>query len=107
MRLRTRWPGLFLTETHPKVLYYALKRQPILLVLNHRLVWLQHKMNCKNGPEVNTDDEWDALISAWAAKQARETDRDEWPNDLQDRSGDVLKPLDEVHYWWPEKLPEC
>ena len=107
-RLRSRWPGLFLTETPPKVLYYALTRHRYSSApLEQRLEWLREKMRCPHGLAIDTDDKWDALISAWVAMQAKEADRKNWPVDLGDQPGDVFEPVGAVHYWSPEKLPRA
>lgn len=100
MRLRERWPDVLLTETHPKVLYFALHGSsyswPSTMV-----PWLHEKLGCIDGASVATDHQWDALISAWAAMKGHTR---AWLADLRALSTDALEPAGKVAYWWPEDL---
>lgn len=120
-RLRGQWPRLFVTETHPKVLYHALRsrkgqvyvyladgreRPPPKQVqaeysdLTQRNAWLRTQMPHASGVTPRDDHQWDALISAWAAYQSR---KDNWIDlvDLEDQR--MLDfPGGCVKYCWPE-----
>ena len=83
-RLRSTINGLYVTETHPKVLYFALKNaketdtekkktynygQELHDWLANKIQWTRQKRKEINRGLKITDNEhqWDALISAWAA----------------------------------------
>lgn len=99
--LRQQWPEIKLTETHPKVLYFTRTRR------RHRWEgesdmmrrWLEGELAC--AIQLANDHEFDALISAWAA---REGFSGRWPRDLRTipSSNQILEPAGAIHYWWPE-----
>ncbi|WP_366872916.1 hypothetical protein [uncultured Brevundimonas sp.] len=106
VRLRELWPNLFLTETHPKVLWEHLAggipypRQP---TLSHPgVVWLTEALEAEIHPA--NEHEFDALLSGWAADRAC---RGMWKLDLatiqarNQRSPNVSL-VEDVHYYWPE-----
>ena len=82
-RLRSTINGLYVTETHPKVLYFGLKNaketdtekktynygQELHDWLANKIQWTRQKRKEINRGLKITDNEhqWDALISAWAA----------------------------------------
>ncbi len=105
MRLRQKWPEIALIESHPKVLYYALKGERYSWS-SEMVSWLQEKIGCKGGDEFKNDHEWDALISAWAAMMGQ---RGNWDFNLRtlldknDKVPDVLEPAGSVNYWWPRE----
>lgn len=120
-RLRGQWPRVFVTETHPKVLYHALRSSKgqvyVYLAsgkespppeqvraeysdLTQRNTWLQTQMPQASGTAPGDDHQWDALISAWAAYQSRKKN---WADlvDLEDQR--MLDfPGGCVKYCWPE-----
>lgn len=106
MRLRTLWPDLYLTETHPKVLWEHLAtgctypREP---ERNHgAIVWLSGA--CGHQIHVRNEHEFDAALSAWAA---REGYNGVWAHDLaleraSQQRGENVQLVPDVHYVWPD-----
>lgn len=100
---RDRDPSLPITETHPKVLFYALTGSKY--DYKARQTEMDDVLSEKVGRTVKTsnDHEWDALISAYAAMQGM---LGAWHHDLLGDSltgNDLLKfPCGRVNYWWPE-----
>jgi hypothetical protein len=97
-KLREKWSGITLNETHPKVLYYALTGQVYHFAAD-RIEWLIQTIGAANQYQIESDNEWDALISAWFTLDSilRGTPRDllvELQNDQ------LVYPLDSVHYYW-------
>jgi hypothetical protein len=98
--LRRRWQDLPITETHPKALYQALSGRSYGRkgVTRQMRSWLSENIGC----DVNrrSEHEFDALLSAWAA---REGSARRWPEDLRKKSGDdeVFDAVENPHYWWP------
>ncbi|WP_309627158.1 hypothetical protein [Brevundimonas sp.] len=106
VRLRERWPSLFLTETHPKVLWehlasgipYPREPEPS----HPAVLWLSEALETEINP--TNEHEFDALLSGWAADRAC---RGMWTLDLatiearHQRSANVSLVAD-VHYLWPE-----
>ena len=95
-RLRSTINGLYVTETHPKVLFYALtkigyryastnKKKPKLTSEEDRRrqlmnCWLCLRTGLRHNAEITENNhEWDALISAWAAFCGRSG---KWPLNL-------------------------
>ncbi|WP_029007535.1 DUF429 domain-containing protein [Azospirillum halopraeferens] len=97
MRLRERWPGIALSEAHPKVLYRALsgRRYAWGAAMD---AWLGTHLGRPAGTGCANDHEWDALISAWAAWMGS-TGR--WTLDLRSLSAAPIEPVRDVTYWWP------
>lgn len=95
-RLRSRYPNLDVTETHPKALIVALESD----------YWIKQfkSLECGWAWDLKSDDQRDAIISAIAAKEAFGTE--EWTNDLslssyaseQNPKEHWLAP---VSYFWP------
>lgn len=103
LRLRQRFDKpLAVNETHPKVLYYALARanyprEPVMPTA--ACEWLFSIMgisSAKWGPM--SSDEWDAVISAWAAWQGVVGC---WKHDLMETSRNPLFPAGAATYFWP------
>jgi hypothetical protein len=99
--------GLRVTETHPKVLYFALtghpydyEQQAVGMVQNLRQ-WLDaDELN------VNSEHAWDALVSAYAARQWASNG---WPTDLHQlprNAEEELFPIygNQAHYAWPSPI---
>ena len=86
-RLRHEHGELYVTETHPKVLYYALAEekydygQEMKHWLTEGIPWTQQKgKEIGDGSKITSDEhQWDALISAWAAFCGRSG---KWPLNL-------------------------
>ncbi len=100
-------PQLRVTETHPKVLYYALTNQEYDFpgennAMNHELQqWIGIEL-----PAINSDHEWDAVISAYVARQWA---TGEWTFDLHQLpqiANEHLIPIynHESHYIWPKVI---
>jgi hypothetical protein len=72
--LRQQWPHLVISETHPKVLYFALVRNAwaygqALAAMNSALLgWLGLESRQVVGG-LDSEHEWDALVSAFAVMQ--------------------------------------
>lgn len=97
--------GIFLTETHPKVLYYALT-QKIYDYANDSEA-MDSFMSDKLGIKIKTsnDNEWDAVISAYALFMGV---TGAWKLDLHKlqirENGRIVKPCGKTHYYWPVEL---
>jgi hypothetical protein len=109
LELRKKWPSIHITETHPKVLYYAKTNKkydyPVTrLEMDERLSkWLGHP---EGFVATKNDHEWDAVVSAYAAWMGFSG---QWKRDLfqNPESADLVSPAgQDVHYWWPEQLPK-
>jgi hypothetical protein len=103
LRLRQRFEKLLaINETHPKVLYYALAcknypREPIMPTAVCE--WLFSKLGISPAERYpRTSDEWDAVISAWAAWQGLTGC---WKHDLMETSRNPLFPAGGATYFWP------
>lgn len=126
LKLRELCPGVDVTETHPKVLHFALTdslyptrkkengkfsetrkqfEQRVFVDspdLNRRLAeWMGVEVGALPKKPKNSH-EWDALISAWAALHAKSRS---WKTDLvsREKDGDHLHfPVAGVQYRWPD-----
>ena len=104
--LRDRWPNLIVSETHPKVLYYALTGNLYRTVsLAERISQIGRWLDLVD-VKINSDDEWDAAVSAYAALQGITK---AWAIDLHklpstaDES--IIMPGGKVSYFWPSVTP--
>ncbi len=98
IRLRERWPEISLTETHPKVLFHALhgsnySKTKILPALE----WFISRARLSTG-DVRNEHEFDALISAWAAREGM---LNQWRDLCDPRTTDMIFPAGPVSYLWP------
>lgn len=102
--VRERYPDVFMTETHPKVLYYALCREvydyrgPNKTLMDNRLdEWLSARVAPQTGHE------WDAAISTLAVVRGLDGS---WPLDLHALSnvghGRAIYPCGRTSFVWPE-----
>jgi hypothetical protein len=95
--------GDTITETHPKVLYWALEGRKYDYKSNS--AQMDSKLSRRLGIEIHTsnDHEWDAAVSALAALRGMSGD---WPHDLfleEEADGArLVRPCGPVHYWWPD-----
>jgi hypothetical protein len=101
--LRKRWRTLKLVETHPKVLHYALLK-PVKQLRwkadsEAMRIWLADQIGVMGASALENDDQWDALISAWAAWQGVSG---AWPHNLRSDSRKAIEPAGWVAYFWPE-----
>jgi hypothetical protein len=97
LRLRQRWPGIRLNETHPKLLAYALRGErhtdTDFAAAAH---WLSRHAGLDLA-QVRTGHAFDAVLSAWAT---REGALQGWM-DLALGDPALLFPAGPAHYWWP------
>lgn len=100
---RQRFRDLFITETHPKVLYWHLARarydyERSMEAMNGVLA---SQLGILVAPQ--TEHEWDAAISAFAALEGS---GGRWSHDLHrigtDANERLIKPCGSTHYLWPE-----
>ena len=106
VRLRTLWPNLLLTETHPKVLWEQVAEgevYPREVSNSHpAILWLTEALEAEISPA--NEHEFDALLSGWAADRAC---RGMWKLDLttiaaQGQKSPNVSLVDDVDYFWPE-----
>lgn len=76
-------PCLHISETHPKVLYYALKNEMYDYLTNHRAMDEFLSSRLTTNITTKNDHEWDAVVSAYAVKQGI---CGKWTNDLHSLS---------------------
>jgi len=99
--------GLKVTETHPKVLYFEMTGhlynydQETAGMVQDLIEWIG-----EGGVDVNSEHEWDALVSAYAARQWKANN---WPADLhklQHNDNEELTPVygNQSHYAWPKLI---
>ena len=103
MAVRPGRPDLFVTETHPKVLFWRLGETDYDYVAGRRLMddFLATKLGVSVAPA--NEHEWDAALSAFAALEGLSG---RWTHDLHrldTRNGErLLTPCGMTNYWWPE-----
>ncbi len=101
--LRTKRPDIFITETHPKILFWSMTRTRHDYKNNQSL--MKEKLIACLGIDIlpNNEHEWDAAISAFAALQGL-TER--WKRDLHEipcTAGErLITPCGKTHYFWPD-----
>ena len=103
--LRRQDPGLVVTETHPKVLYFALAgvKYDWALSRPQMVAWIRDLLG-QPSMDVPSSDEFDALLSAWACAQGV---LGHWKRDLHvpvpgsTPGGTVVRPVGSTHYFWP------
>lgn len=101
--IREKRADLPISETHPKVLYWALQRKKYDYTnaapeMDFNLSdWLSIEVRTSN------DHEWDATVSALAALRGMQN---RWTRDLfqlpVDQNTRLVFPCGQVQYWWPE-----
>ncbi len=98
--LRTAHPNLVVSETHPKVLYFALTQTGYDWASSaaqmHKWLLAQLGTTCP----VGTEHEFDALLSAWACMQGV---LGRWTRDLHaaPTTSTTIKPAGQTKYFWP------
>ncbi|WP_338111044.1 hypothetical protein [Rhizobium cauense] len=100
IRLRHHWPDILLTETHPKMLFHALRgsryaKTDVPLAFD----WFMTRTRL-SAIEIRNEHELDALISAWAAREGL---LNNWRDLCQPRSPDMIFPAGPVSYFWPNE----
>ncbi len=100
MRLREKYPEIVLNETHPKLLarHFNMK----LLGTDERRRWISFAADVRIN-EAN-DHEVDAVISAWAIREALsnlEVGATSGWLDLLVMRRDLVLPISDVRYYWP------
>jgi len=101
--LRNQRPDLFITETHPKVLFWFLEREKYDYENKKNLMdkTLMKNLGVRISPANNH--EWDSAISAFAALQSV---KGIWKHDLHEMpmAGEerLVSPCGITHYFWPE-----
>jgi hypothetical protein len=99
IRVRERWPGIQLNETHPKLLYYALTGNRYPKFETGFATWLCRQFTPQIDVEMANDHEWDALISAWGTWSGM-TGR--WSKDLMSGVDNLILPAGSTTYFWPD-----
>ena len=105
LSLKDTKTNLHISETHPKVLYYALENKKYNYSLNHKE--MDELLSKRLNTEINTknDHEWDAVVSVYAVLQGL---RGQWETDLhalqKEKNERVISPCGKTHYWWPELM---
>ena len=99
---RQRFPNVFITETHPKVLFWHLTQMRYDYSQNRRAMdaalaeWLGIAV------DTNTEHEWDAALSAFVAFEGS---AGRWSFDLHKlptkENERLIEPCGETHYSWP------
>ncbi len=96
-------PDLYITETHPKVLYWHLTRDKYDYTSRKTLMdgWMGTCLGLTIEPA--NEHEWDAAISALAVLESL---REEWTRDLHALEGSaedrLVQPCGRTHYFWPD-----
>lgn len=100
--LRNDNPKVHVTETHPKVLYYALANNRYNYSDNNHVMDTLLSDFFKTTIVTNNDHEWDAAVSVFAALQGI---LGEWKTDLHQlpelENEKLIKPCGRTNYWWP------
>lgn len=101
--VREQQADLPISETHPKVLFWALQRKKYDYASGAREMdvnlsgWLGIDVRTSN------DHEWDAAVSALAALRGMQN---QWTHDLfqlpVDQNTRLVFPCGQAQYWWPE-----
>ena len=99
--LRRVWPGIALTETHPKVLHYALAGSRFEWTPQVAR-WPREAIGCAGETLVQTQNEWSALASAWVAMMGH---TGAWKLDLRQQSKEAVEPAGPAAFWWPGGEP--
>ncbi len=103
LALRLIFPGIMITETHPKVLYKALSRRKYDFVADNTTVLELLSRSYGVSAHCGNDHEWDALISAVVAFHAAcgSWERGLHQLDVAPHSR-LVKPCGNTSYFWPE-----
>ena len=103
LALRSMFPSIIITETHPKVLYRALSGRKYDFVADGSAMLELLSRSYGVSARCGNDHEWDALISAVVAFHAASGS---WHRDLHQlacaRGSRLVKPCGDTSYFWPE-----
>jgi hypothetical protein len=98
IRLREHWPSITLTETHPKVLFHTLRGSRYVAGdVGSAAIWFAEKHGLPS-PEKLDEHQFDALISAWVAREGHNRC---WCDLCEPLSNDMIFPAGPVSYLWP------
>ena len=101
--IRENNPDIKITETHPKVLYYALTNEQYDYKSNHVVMDSLLSDTLKTKVTTNNDHEWDATISVHAAINGM---LGIWETDLHQldlsENEKLITPCGKTNYWWPQ-----
>ena len=101
--LKEKNQNINITETHPKVLYYALENKKYDYSKNHILMDALLSDMLKTTITTHNDHEWDAAISVSAAINGL---LGIWERDLHQldhsQSEKIITPCGKTNYWWPQ-----
>ncbi len=98
LALRRHWPDLEVTETHPKVVYFALAGTKYDWGSRRAMTdWLEAEFEVS--VTAANEHEWDAALSAIAAWQGFSG---VWKTDLMTLAREPILPVSGVKYFWPE-----
>jgi hypothetical protein len=103
--LREHDPSLLITETHPKVLHFALTGAKYDWDSSRAQMigWVRSQLG-HDTPALASDHEFDALVSAWACAKGV---LGHWTRDLHaldgvaEKNGTVVRPAGRTRYFWP------
>lgn len=106
LALRSKFDKMLITETHPKVLYYALTGDVYDFENNRdNMVGNLARWLGRADPNIRTDHAWDALVSAYAA---RNWHTQKWDVDLHQLDANQFEslvcPIGSTAYAWPTSL---
>ena len=103
IHMRENNPNIKITETHPKVLYYAIANEQYNYENNHTIMDSFLSNVLKTEITTNNDHEWDAAISVYAAVNGM---LGIWATDLHQLSPSqnekTITPCGNTNYWWPQ-----
>lgn len=101
--IRELRPDLPVSETHPKVLYWALQQRKYDYSNDSREMDLSISEWLGINIRTTNDHEWDAAASALAALRGMQN---QWTHDLfqlpADQTTRLVFPCGQVQYWWSE-----
>jgi hypothetical protein len=103
---RRKFPNVMITETHPKVLYFALsgKTHDYKSRKSEMDAFLSDKLGIPRSHfTIGDEHQWDAALSALAAHAGL---RGLWRRDLHElapvKGERLVRPCGATHYYWPE-----
>jgi hypothetical protein len=100
---RERFPKMVVTETHPKVLHFALATQRYGYAKSKADMDAMLAKTLGVSVALASEHEWDAAVSAFAALKGLLGD---WPLDLHQlataKGERLIHPAGGTHYFWPE-----
>lgn len=105
VELESNFDEIVISETHPKILYYALNQQKYDYANNHQSMDILLSNLLGINVTTSNDHEWDAAISAYAVLMGISG---AWKNDLHalqlEDGCRIIRPCGETYYYWPDVL---